>query len=332
MKLLKLCSRKGHNDRNDRSDRRNEGNDHNNSSNSRRLPGTPKRPSISMEPITTTTASTKVFHLPELLENIISFVPKREILTRVQLVSHAWKTAVESPCIQSKLWRNKGKASAVMPTRIANEWIDDNAEDYGMPIYNMPIAINPFLRFQHTLYQNCVITSSLLISRKWSQYFGPNYSKRTMFVESLKSPNYPSGRPAFLTSPDFSWRSMQICNPPITSARLHAYSGAQLWDADSEDFIGLCQNFTMVSDTDGITMGLVHDTAAAILGSNTGKEDPKLGWHVYLSYGIQDRAEGDEIYGNDESDVDSLKGVGDDDSCRGESGGRRKKWWQWWKR
>jgi len=187
-----LCGRKG---QKDRSVRRNDHIDYNNPSDSHRIPVTLKCPSTSIELTIITSAATKVFHLTELLESIISFMPKREILTRVQLVSHAWKTAVESPRIQSKLWRNKGRESAVMPTRIANEWMDDNAEDYGMPIYNTPIAINPFLNFQHTLYQNCVITSSLLISRKFSQYFGPTTaSARSSWNPSNRQTTRPEDR------------------------------------------------------------------------------------------------------------------------------------------
>jgi len=86
----------------------------------------------------------------------------------------------------------------------------------------------------------------------------------------------------------------------------------------------------MIFDIDGITMGLVRNTATAILGSNTDQEDFKLGWHLYLSYGIRDR--GEEICGSDESDDDGVKGNGEDCSSQSESEGRRKKWWQWWRR
>jgi hypothetical protein len=91
-----------------------------------------------------TTASTRVFLLPELLGSIISCLKKVDILTRAQRVSHTWKNAVASPQVQDKLWRGEGKKPAVMPIRFVNESTDNSLHDIGMPIYKMPVASDRF--------------------------------------------------------------------------------------------------------------------------------------------------------------------------------------------
>jgi hypothetical protein len=67
----------------------------------------PRRHTRSM---TTDAARKAVFNTSELLENIISFLPPRDILTKVQRLSRQWKNAVESsPAIKNKFWMTSGR-------------------------------------------------------------------------------------------------------------------------------------------------------------------------------------------------------------------------------
>jgi hypothetical protein len=255
---------------------------------------------------TSTPASTRVFLLPELLEGIISQLSKVDILTRAQLVSRTWNSAAASPLVQDKLWRRKSKKPAVLPIRTITDSGDDRPEDTGLPIYKMPIMLNGVFSQGRHLYQDFVM-ASYLIPRHWMLRSSPviNYSRRDIRVEYVNHQpwNHSGGELRILGDPTLSWRSMQICNPPIATARLNTVSGANSWDWADEQ-LNLIENSTTLFDKNGITMGLVHDTAAAILRTNTGEQDPRLGWRLLLSYGIQDSYEGDRICGHDGMDDD----------------------------
>jgi hypothetical protein len=194
----------------------------------------------------------------------------------------------------------------VLPIRIITDSGDDRPEDTGMPIYKMPIMLSGVFSQGRHLYQDCVM-ASYLIPRHWMHRFSPviNYSRRNIRVEYVNHQprNHSGGELTFLGDPTLSWRSMQICNPPIATTRLNTVSGANSWGwADVQ--LDLIENYTTLFDKNCITMGLVHDTAAAILRTNTGEQDPRLGWRLLLSYGIQDSREGDRIFGHDGMDDD----------------------------
>jgi hypothetical protein len=71
---------------------------------------------MDMDSTSSAVALTQVLDVPELLENILSFLPEREILTSVQLVSQTWRSSiVGSPRIQKSLFLPKGKKPAVSP-------------------------------------------------------------------------------------------------------------------------------------------------------------------------------------------------------------------------
>jgi hypothetical protein len=252
-------------------------------------------------------ASTKVFLLPELLGSIISCLSKVDILTHAQRVSHTWQTAVASPEVQDKLWQLKGKRPAVMPMRIVTDMAGQNFEDFGLPIYPMPIVLNGLFSRERSLYQQCAITmSDLWMMCILNHPVSSNYSKRIICLESLSFKGYccEGQGPIFSNDSTMPWRSMQICNPPITTAKLTTYSGSDKLALDAVD------TFMDVYDKDGITMGLVHDIVAADLGAKTGEQDPRLGWRIYLEYGIQNGSEGAVTCGHDGFDCDGGYGEG----------------------
>jgi hypothetical protein len=99
-------------------------------------------------------ALTQVLDVPELLENILSFLPEREILTSVQRVSQTWRSSiVASPRIQRKLFLLKGKKPAVSPIRSIDDDLDEQV--FGWPVYHTSVATNRLLEGFHTLYPDC---------------------------------------------------------------------------------------------------------------------------------------------------------------------------------
>jgi hypothetical protein len=291
-----------------------------------------------MESTAPTSAATKVFNIPELFENIIVLVPGRDILARVQRVSRTWKNTVDnSPRVLEHLGRHKGKVSpAENPARFANplnewtaptEWTDDQTDDFGVPIYKAPIEINNFFKRASLLYQNCHMSNHIDPVRNWFCLPESNWSKHTITIESFKSKDYPNGGPAFSNNPDLSWRSIQVCDPPITVARLRTYGGAQHWPTDDNDYFltpfaasvaGPTGVLTTIFAKDGITLGRVHDTAAATLHSQTGEEDPRLGWHLHLCWGTKHSSEEHGMLEGGVDDSDDEGGEDGEDNRSGE--------------
>jgi hypothetical protein len=176
-----------------------------------------------MESTTLTSAATKVFDLPELLETIIGFVPERFILTRVQRVARRWKATVDASRLQKKLWLHKGKTSAVSPLYVTRrEEIYQYYKDFGVPIYKMRTIPNSLIRNAHSLLQDCCMGSNMTYGQ---DNHGSVYAERDFFFEYCPSEQHVDSKPAFPDASKLSWHPMQICDPPITVAKLRANSG-----------------------------------------------------------------------------------------------------------
>jgi hypothetical protein len=230
-------------------------------------------------------ASTRVLAIPELLENILSFLPEGEIITSVQRVSRTWRSSVvDSPRIQRKLFLPKGnKPAAVWPVRLSR-FGDDGIEDeeFGIPIYKQSVAFNSLLGGRN-LYPECDMIDFCYTSKSQAVPAGDFDRIHDMMIKA-----HPGGKLAFSHDPNLSWRSMQLCNSPIAVANMEAYSeneggltpftlppGPSAPDIDATLF-----------DRDGITMGLAYDTGVAMLGWEIGKEDPKVPLWINVIFGI----------------------------------------------
>lgn len=101
--------------------------------------------------MTTDAARKAVFNTPELLENIISFVPPAEILTKVQRLSRQWKEAVDSsPAIRGKLWMMVPNTTAIQPTYVINEHCAlpfPPCSKLGIPVYSRTVTFNQVSSF-----------------------------------------------------------------------------------------------------------------------------------------------------------------------------------------
>jgi hypothetical protein len=73
-----------------------------------------------MDSTSPTTASMKVFDVPELLETIIAFLPDRDIYNHAQQVSRLWKATIfASPRLLRRSWQRKSNKPAISPSAFA---------------------------------------------------------------------------------------------------------------------------------------------------------------------------------------------------------------------
>jgi hypothetical protein len=239
-------------------------------------------PASSMESAMSTMS--KVLAIPELLQDILSFLPEREIITSVQRVSRTWRSSVvDSLRIQRKLFLSKGnKSAAVRPVRLSH-FGDDGLEDeeFGIPIYKQSVAINSLLNGRN-LYPKCGMNDVGYTCKSQAVPAGDFDKIHVMLMQA-----HPGGSFAFSHDHlSLSWRSMQLCDPPITVANLEVYSDAEVMGPSFSlsSFDSTPDINATLFDRDGTTMGLAYDTGVAMLGWKIGKEDPKNAlWFTVIS-------------------------------------------------
>ena len=279
----------------------------------------------------------KVLAIPELLENILCFLPEREILTSVQRVSQTWRAAIlDSPRIQRKFFSPKGNNPAALPAWFST--IDPlggpkRFQRLGIPMYKGPMTTNGFFRKDTRrdgmeevddlyLYKSCDLRlmdgfeSSREALGREDRYM--RYSCRRFLVREG-----PGSRPQPATSdsPGLLWRSMQLCDPPIGVANLRVRE----LDYRLRDPVQL---YATILDKDrGITMGLVHDTIAAMIRSHFRQGASDIDRSSHVSFGIEGCDEGNttdspdrdggDIGGEDFSEQDDADEVEENDEGDG---------------
>jgi hypothetical protein len=191
----------------------------------------------------------KVFDVPELREHIILSLSEHDILTSAQRVSRAWKASVDaSPQIQRKLLLLRtGTGPTVTPIRFfsSQNWIEE------VPTYDAAVKFNSLLKKASRLLPGCEIDGhpepiGLWPSGHWHMH------------HEIEASGKADGTPAFSDRSDRSWRKMQVCDPPISVLSLLTLVQPYTDEEEPE----IC---AAVLDRDGVTMGLLYDTAAAML-------------------------------------------------------------------
>jgi hypothetical protein len=270
-------------------------------------------------------ALTQVLDVPELLENILSFLPGREILTSVQRVSQAWRAAIlDSPLIQRMLFSPKGNNPAALPAWFST--IDPlggqskRFQRFGIPMYKEPMTINGFFKKDTGrdgmeevddlyLYKSCDLR---LMDGFESSREAPGREDRYMRYSCLRflvreGPG-STPQPATSNSPGLSWRSMQLCDPPIGVANLRVRVDYRLRDS--------VQLYATILDKDrGITMGLVHDTIAAMIRSHLRQDASDIDWSSHLSFGIEGCDGGNTTDSPDRDGGDIDEGLSEQDDA-----------------
>ena len=226
--------------------------------------------------MTTDAARKAVFNTPELLENIIAFLPYTDILTKVKRLSRQWKDVVDSsPAIKTKLWMMSPNATAVQPTSFTSEHTLPWSPQWGkleMPIYSHAVEINPMLLKGQV--GSLKITQNDYLSLFWlANTNGDTVHPKVVCFVSHKERGVPD---CSALDPRSSWRGMYLTHPPITTALIHADNYDDLEEEYGPTEIGM-----VVRDHRGLTFGLVYDTIVAGLPSNV-RESLKTARHRFL--------------------------------------------------
>jgi hypothetical protein len=234
--------------------------------------------------MTTDAARKAVFNTPELLENIISFVPPTEIRTKVQRLSRQWKEAVDSsPAIKGKLWTMFPNTTALQPRYITDEHLKLPvlpSSKLGIPVYSHAVTFN------QVLFEDSVGSLKIRLDQDphpglLRKVNGDLVNVKAVDFLSCKAVGRPDSPAQMLRS---SWRDMYLTNPPITTAVLCA---TNYWDYEGE-FGPKVIRFS-VRDHDGLTLGLLYDTFMAGLPWQV---DERFGSAVQYSMGSLDVALG----------------------------------------
>jgi hypothetical protein len=199
--------------------------------------------------MTTNAARRAVFDIPELLENIIIFLPEPEIRTKVQRVSRAWKAVVKSShTIQAKLWLRPQNGSAMQPTEFSNDhtFATPNLwyQELACPMYLSRVSLNPFFEKPKSRHS----FSSLMPPRSTGRFECLEVINLHKGLESICTDKRPS------TNLSYEWRDMYLTNPPITTGLLRVQ-----YVHTSEGRGSAVIVESMIRDRDGITLGFLHD-------------------------------------------------------------------------
>ena len=248
--------------------------------------------------------------LPELLENIISHLPERDILCNAQRVSRHWKTIIDSsPTIQKKIWLQPVEQPAISPIGF-NE---DKSIILGeIPIYPCTTLINPLFMGQDTKSHNWLELSPDFTVR--IKAMGLHGKPAACSCPNLRMPTpklyeqiMADQKAGIACVP--SWRNMHLSQPPVTTAMLTI---AYFYQApvDGEYLFEV-----MIRDKAGITLGLVHDTFTATMPAyNETLEDPESSGAVTAHVGWLEM-DGENCGESEESeDDDSEEDISDYDS------------------
>jgi hypothetical protein len=151
----------------------------------------------------TTKARDVVLHTPELLKNIISFLPVPDILTEARRISQLWNNvAADSPSIETRLWLKSRDSDVASPMGFLA--VQD------LPIHPVGLVDNQI---------------TLKLQRIWHRRMRDDLRRplRMGFpakdiVHTVKMPN--SVRAQLPSEHQPSWLDIFITEPRITTARL----------------------------------------------------------------------------------------------------------------
>jgi hypothetical protein len=219
----------------------------------------PRRHTRSM---TTDAARKAVFNTSELLENIVSFLPPRDILTKVPRLSRQWKTAVEtSPTVRNKLWMASCKASAVQSIGFTGEHMpgDPTWRQVARPMYSCDLTLNSALFNKGFCVEESQAFRLGLLSSQNVNNDGVAWTFPSILFHCYFNGSFQQNSPAF--SP--SWRSMHLTSPPITMGMLELHLNPSAFHGPDDVYLHL-------TDNTGITLGLLYDTIFATFKAQFG--------------------------------------------------------------
>jgi len=210
--------------------------------------------------MTTDAARKAVFNTPELLENIISFIPPADILTKVQRLSRQWKDVVESSrIIRKQLWLRVPSVSTVRPTSFTDAHTFPGLAYWGtpgMPLYPHTVAFNP-LPLESTAEPFRVSPMDERQVKSIMEVSGSRVRPQRVKFSCQKASSRAD------CSFRSSWRDTYLTDPPITTAFLNLNNSNDFEGRFGPSYITLS-----VRDQNGLTFGMVHDAIMAGLPAN----------------------------------------------------------------
>jgi hypothetical protein len=249
--------------------------------------------------------------LPELLENIISHLPERDILCNAQRVSRHWEAIIDSsPTIQKKIWLQPLEQAAVSPIAMYK----DNSIHLGeTPVYlrttlKNTLLISPDRPANHFSQISQDLGVIMKAVRMHGKPTGCSLLRLMLEMPTPKIYEQMKARPESGMSSVPSWRKMYLSQPPVTMAILTI---AYFYQKPVE---GNYHFQVMIRDKAGIILGLVYDTFAATMPAyDESLEHPRTsgsivanaGWMELDEFGSEGKYSEDHGSEEDDSDDDS---------------------------
>jgi hypothetical protein len=202
-------------------------------------------------------ACRKALQLPEILEQIISHLPGRNILNHAQKVSKLWKDVIStSPLVQKRLGRRPQTAHVSAPTATST-WSRPSNLPYavadmlssGVPIYSGSYQIN--IVFPKLLTDQLIRDRYPAIQHAVSDVVSLRTLARIHFVRLQSSAN---------ANERFSWQGMQLTEPPITTVWIEVKAPIKHGE---EREVGQIQ--AALRESHGVTIGAVIDVIDRII-------------------------------------------------------------------
>jgi len=147
------------------------------------------------------------------------------------------------------------------------------SSEIDVPIYFSPVVVNSHFTNGNRLLTDVGVSSGSL----HNSFASPQFTVCYLTVTKRKILDMPGERRG--SADQQSWRSMQICDPPITVAKMNVSTTETTTEDDHMDVE------LLVYDRGGITMGLVYETGVAAIRSGRNIALPLNRWD-YWSFDV----------------------------------------------
>jgi hypothetical protein len=236
----------------------------------------------SSTPNVATTARDAVFSTPEMLEAIISFLPSHDILSKAQRVSRTWKTIVQSPTIQTKLWLKYPANRVVSPA--------DHSVHFPIGFYlHESSNINAVLAKNQPVYCDSLTPNNIYFVRPivHGLYYGYRtlgkrqcvVNGRAYFNEMLINVDHLNQT---LDTVQHTWLDMYLTEPAITVVQLRVAKPIPRVRTIEPSHAHVSQ--VSIRDPGGLTFGRVVEVLDKIFASASNLIPNRLEARVTMSF------------------------------------------------
>lgn len=230
-------------------------------------------PSTALNDEGSRSSTEKVLKTTELLENIISFLPMRQILGKAR-VSRKWKSVIDhAPSIHSSLFLRPHSDEVIAPAYyMLPGYPEDSLKKSApptstrLPVYHASIHFNPLIgEKSDDAFPFEIHTAPEQQHRIHSEHLRDHVFVPVVGRYSRAFVRQHFGRTSRLIQSESSWRRMFLTSPPITEIVLTVPMsvGPQIGSYGQERLTPIIH--ILVQDDAGITLGLVRDEVDKVL-------------------------------------------------------------------